>query len=68
MSDLSDDEGPEEITFDDSKAVALKSIKDARDSVKRYPGLRLLARLLARYSGLNPKSLLKGNIVHYQIM
>lgn len=39
MSDLSDDEGPEEVTFDDSKAVALKSVKDARDSVKRYSGL-----------------------------
>ncbi|MCJ8731802.1 hypothetical protein PDJAM_G00203660 [Pangasius djambal] len=35
MSDQSDDEGPEEVTFDDSKAVALKSVKDARDSVKR---------------------------------
>lgn len=36
MSDLSDDEGPEEVTFGDSKAVALKSVKDARDSVQRY--------------------------------
>ncbi|XP_060788282.1 nucleolar protein 7 [Neoarius graeffei] len=35
MSDLSDDEGPEEVRFDDSKAVALKSVKDARDSIKR---------------------------------
>ncbi|XP_060729963.1 nucleolar protein 7 isoform X2 [Tachysurus vachellii] len=35
MSDQSDDEGPEEVTFDDSKAVALKNVKDARDSVKR---------------------------------
>ncbi|KAG7329918.1 hypothetical protein KOW79_006140 [Hemibagrus wyckioides] len=35
MSDQSDDEGPEEVTFDASKAVALKSVKDARDSVKR---------------------------------
>lgn len=38
MSDQSDDEGPEEVTFDDSKAVALKNVKDARDSVKRYSG------------------------------
>ncbi|KAK3545882.1 hypothetical protein QTP70_016608, partial [Hemibagrus guttatus] len=35
MSDLSDDEGPEEVTFDESKVVALKSAKDVRDSVKR---------------------------------
>lgn len=48
MSDLSDDEGPEEVTFDDSKVVALKSVKDARDAVKRYTGLGLLAFPLAR--------------------
>lgn len=48
MSDLSDDEGPEEVTFDDSKVVALKSVKDARDAVKRYSSLGLLAFPLAR--------------------
>lgn len=65
MSDLSDDEGPEEVTFDDSKAVALKSVKDARDSVKRYSVLGLLAHLLACYPELKPKSLPEGSIVHY---
>ncbi|TSK82127.1 Nucleolar protein 7 [Bagarius yarrelli] len=35
MCELSDDEGPIEVTFDDSKAFALKSVKDARDSVRR---------------------------------
>lgn len=67
MSDLSDDEGPEEVTFDDSKAVALKSFKDARDSVKRYSGLGLLACLLTCYSGSNLKSVLKANLVHYSV-
>lgn len=57
MSDQSDDEGPEEVTFDESKAVALKSVKDARDSVKRYTDLGLLASL--------SESLLTASTVHY---
>lgn len=60
MSDLSDDEGPEEVTFYDSKVIALKSAKDVRDSVQRYSGLGLLSRMLARYSGLKHKSLILG--------
>lgn len=68
MSDLSDDDGPEEVTFDDSKAVALKSVKDAQDSVKRYSGLRLLALLLTGSSGLNLKPVLKANLVHYSVL
>lgn len=46
MFDLSDDEGPEEVTFNDSKVIALKSAKDVRDSVQRYSGLGLLPRTL----------------------
>lgn len=56
MSDQSDDEGPEEITFDESKAVALKSVKDARDSVKRYTDLGLASL---------SESLLTASTVHY---
>ncbi|KAK1787175.1 hypothetical protein P4O66_017041 [Electrophorus voltai] len=35
MSASSEDEGPEEVAFDASKTVALKSMKDALESVKR---------------------------------
>ncbi|XP_062849920.1 nucleolar protein 7 [Trichomycterus rosablanca] len=35
MVESSDDEGPEQVAFDESKAAALKSVKNARDSVKR---------------------------------
>uniref|UniRef100_A0A4W4DMG8 U3 small nucleolar RNA-associated protein NOL7 C-terminal domain-containing protein n=1 Tax=Electrophorus electricus TaxID=8005 RepID=A0A4W4DMG8_ELEEL len=39
MSASSEDEGPEEVAFDASKTVALKSMKDALESVKRYSPL-----------------------------
>ncbi|XP_076828958.1 U3 small nucleolar RNA-associated protein NOL7 [Brachyhypopomus gauderio] len=35
MSGSSEDEGPEEVAFGESKTVALKDMKDALDSVKR---------------------------------
>ncbi|KAF4089682.1 hypothetical protein AMELA_G00069240 [Ameiurus melas] len=66
MSDLSDDEGPEEVTFDDSKVVALKSVKDARDAVKRGKELlkekrrkRQLLFLEQKKSRLLPEALLE---------
>ncbi|KAI5104047.1 nucleolar protein 7 [Silurus meridionalis] len=66
MSDLSDDEAPEEVTFIDSKATALKSVKDARDSVKRGKELlkekRRKRQLLfqeQKKSRLLPETLLK---------
>lgn len=33
--DSSDDEAPDEVTFEDSKAVALRSMKEAIDSARR---------------------------------
>ncbi|XP_053484097.1 nucleolar protein 7 [Ictalurus furcatus] len=66
MSDLSDDEGPEEVTFDDSKVVALKSVKDAQDAVKRGKELlkekrrkRQLLFLEQKKSRLLPETLLE---------
>lgn len=34
-NDSSDDEAPEEVTFEDSKAEALRSMKEAMDTARR---------------------------------